>query len=56
VIVSALPKGREFFDLATPTGAMVASWAIGAAVTLVLLVIALRAVRVLDARAAEQDD
>jgi cation-transporting P-type ATPase E len=55
VIVSALPIGREFFDLATPTGAMVASWAIGAAVTLVLLVIALRTVRVLDAR-AEQDD
>ena len=37
----------------TPTGAMVASWAIGAVVTIVLLAIALRAVRVLDARAAQ---
>jgi cation-transporting P-type ATPase E len=51
VIVAALPIGREFFDLATPTGEMVASWAIGAAVTIVLLVIALRTVRVLDERA-----
>ena len=54
VIVSALPIGREFFDLATPTSEMVASWAIGAAVTIVLLVIALRAVRLLDARAEQQ--
>ena len=52
VIVAALPIGRDFFDLAKPTGAMVASWAIGAAVTIVLLAIALRVVRVLDARAA----
>ena len=53
VIVAALPIGRDFFDLATPTGPMVASWAIGAVVTIVLLAIALRAVRVLDARAAQ---
>ncbi len=55
VIVAAIPIGRDFFDLAPPTGAMVASWAIGAVVTIVLLVVALRAVRVLDARAARAD-
>ena len=52
VIVVSLPFARDFFDLATPTGPMVAAWAIGSAVTIALLAIALRAVRVLDARAA----
>ena len=52
VIVVSLPFARDFFDLATPTGPMAAAWAIGSAVTIALLAIALRAVRVLDARAA----
>jgi magnesium-transporting ATPase (P-type) len=51
VIICAIPAGRRFFDLATPTGSMVAAWAIGSAVVLVLLVAALRIVRVLDRRA-----
>ncbi|MDO8209307.1 HAD-IC family P-type ATPase [Conexibacter sp. CPCC 206217] len=51
VLVNAIPAGRDFFDLADPTGGMVAAFAIGTAVTLVLLAIALRFVKVLDARA-----
>jgi magnesium-transporting ATPase (P-type) len=51
VLVCALPIGREFFDLAKPTGPMVAAWAIGTAVMLVLLSVALRVVRRLDRRA-----
>nr|WP_246345052.1 HAD-IC family P-type ATPase [Conexibacter arvalis] len=52
VLVAAVPAGRDFFDLATPTGGMTAAWAIGTAVTLVLLALALRVVRVLERRAA----
>lgn len=51
VLVAAIPAGRDFFDLADPTGGMAAAWAIGSAISLVLLVIALRVVRLLDARA-----
>lgn len=51
VLVFALPVGRDFFDLADPTGKMAAAWAIGAAVALVLLAVALRLVRALEARA-----
>jgi magnesium-transporting ATPase (P-type) len=50
--ISALSVGRDFFDLASPTGGMVAAWAIGAAVEIVLLVIALKTVAVLDRRDA----
>jgi cation-transporting P-type ATPase E len=45
-LVCAIPAGREFFDLATPTGGIVATWAIG----LALLAIALRAVSALERR------
>ncbi|ADB50150.1 HAD-IC family P-type ATPase [Conexibacter woesei] len=51
VLVAAIPAGRDFFDLADPTGGMAGAWAIGSAISLVLLAVALRVVRVLDARA-----
>jgi magnesium-transporting ATPase (P-type) len=50
-LVCAIPAGREFFDLATPTGEIVAAWAIGTAVCLALLAVALRAVSALERRA-----
>ena len=50
-LVCATPAGREFFDLATPTGGIVAAWAIGTAICLALLAIALRAVSALERRA-----
>ncbi len=37
VLVAALPFGREFFELAPPTGGMVAAWALGAATAIVLV-------------------
>ena len=52
VLVCALPAGRRFFELATPTGQMVAAWGIGSALVLALLAVALRVVRALDRRAA----
>ncbi len=52
VLVCALPAGRDFFELATPNGEMVAAWAIGAAVAVVLLGFALRVVRRLEGRGA----
>jgi cation-transporting P-type ATPase E len=52
VLVCAIPAARDFFDLATPTAGMAAAWAIGTAITLLLLAVALRAVRALDRRAA----
>jgi magnesium-transporting ATPase (P-type) len=54
VLVCALPATRRFFELATPTGAMVAAWAIGSAIMLVLLAIAMRVVRELDRHAARR--
>ncbi|MFN8217558.1 MAG: HAD-IC family P-type ATPase [Solirubrobacterales bacterium] len=54
VLVAALPAGRDFFELARPTGGMVAAWAIGAAVAIVLLVAALRLVAALEQRAAAE--
>jgi len=51
-LVAAVPLGRDFFDLATPTGAMVAAWAIGSAIALALLAGALRIVAALERRAA----
>jgi magnesium-transporting ATPase (P-type) len=50
-LVCAIPAGREFFDLATPTGGIVAAWAIGTAIGLALLAVALRAVSALERRA-----
>ena len=52
VLVCSLPVGRRFFALAPATGSMVAAWAIGSALMLVLLSVALRIVRMLDRRAA----
>ena len=37
VLVAALPFSREFFELAPPTGGMVAAWALGAATAIVLV-------------------
>jgi len=45
VLVCAIPAGRDFFDLATPTGGMAAAWACGSAIGVALLVVALRLVR-----------
>jgi magnesium-transporting ATPase (P-type) len=52
VLVCALPAARRFFALAPATGSMVAASAIGTALMLILLAIALRVVRKLDRRAA----
>lgn len=52
VLMAAVPAGRDFFDLAEPTGGMVAAWAIGSAAALALLAAALRVVAVLERRAA----
>jgi cation-transporting ATPase E len=49
-LVCAIPAGREFFDLATPTGEIVAAWAIGTTIGLALLAVALRAVSALERR------
>ncbi|HEY2054557.1 MAG TPA: HAD-IC family P-type ATPase [Solirubrobacterales bacterium] len=47
----AIPVAREFFEIATPTGAMVGAWLIGSGVAIALLAVALRVVAVLDRRA-----
>ena len=49
-LVCAIPAGREFFDLATPTGEIVAAWAIGTTIGLALLALAQRAVSALERR------
>jgi cation-transporting P-type ATPase E len=54
VLVSALPVGRRFFDLAPPTAEMVAAWAIGSAIMLAMLAVALRIVRALEHRATRR--
>jgi hypothetical protein len=51
VLVCAIPAGREFFELATPTSEIVAAWAIGTAIGLTLLAVALRAVSAIERRA-----
>jgi magnesium-transporting ATPase (P-type) len=51
VLIAALPFGRDFFDLETPTGAMAAAWAIGMGVLFACLWAALRVVTLLDRRA-----
>jgi len=51
VLVAAIPAGRDFFELATPTGDMLAAWAIGAATAIVLLLASLRLVALLERRA-----
>jgi magnesium-transporting ATPase (P-type) len=48
VLICAIPAGREFFELATPTGGIVTAWAIGTAIALVLLAVALRVVSAIE--------
>ncbi len=49
VLVYAVPVGRNFFDLASPTAAMAACWAAGSVVAVALLIAALLGLRALDA-------
>jgi hypothetical protein len=44
VIVCALPFGRDFFDLSTPTGSMALAWSVGAVVVVALLTVALKVI------------
>ena len=44
VLVAAIPAGRDFFELTSPTGGMAAARAIGAATSVALLMLALRLV------------
>jgi cation-transporting ATPase E len=53
VVFCAVPAGRDYFELESPTGSMLAAWGIGAAVAVLLLAAALRLARRLDRRAAE---
>jgi cation-transporting ATPase E len=55
VLVYAVPAGRSFFDLASPTGGMAVTWAAGSAVVVVLLIAALRVAGALDTRARSRD-
>ncbi len=48
----AIPAARHFFEIAPPTGGMIAAWLIGSAVAIVLLAAALRVVALLERRAA----
>jgi cation-transporting P-type ATPase E len=45
VLVYVIPAGHNFFDLANPTSGMIATWAAGSAVVVVLLTAGLRVVR-----------
>ena len=56
VLVYAIPVGRAYFDLAHPTSAMVASWAVGSVIAIVLLIIALRVVRAFNADPSAETD
>jgi hypothetical protein len=55
VLVYVIPTGRHFFDLAGPTTAMVASWAAGSVIAIVLLIATLRVLRALDAKPEHHD-
>jgi magnesium-transporting ATPase (P-type) len=55
VLVYAVPAGRNFFDLASPTGGMAATWAAGSAVVVILLIAARRVAGALDARSARAE-
>jgi magnesium-transporting ATPase (P-type) len=55
VLVYAIPTGRHFFELASPTAGMTVSWAAGGAIAIVLLIAALRVLDVLDARHGRSD-
>ena len=49
VLVYAIPAGRDFFDLASPTATMTACWAAGSVIAIVLLIVGLRVLRAFDA-------
>jgi len=49
--VSALPAGRDYFELEPATGGMVVAWAVGGAVSLALLAVSLRVTARLTERA-----
>ncbi|MGE0067701.1 MAG: HAD-IC family P-type ATPase [Solirubrobacterales bacterium] len=51
LLVAAIPAGRDFFELASPSGGMVAAWAVGSALAIVLLAVALRIATALELRA-----
>ncbi|MDX6626250.1 MAG: cation-transporting P-type ATPase [Solirubrobacterales bacterium] len=53
VLFCAIPAARDYFELETPTGEMAAAWAIGAAVAVALLAVALRVAHLLERRAGE---
>ena len=55
VLAALVPVSRDFFELARPTGGMVAAWALGAATAIALLAVALRLVAVLERRASTRD-
>ncbi|HSS31677.1 MAG TPA: HAD-IC family P-type ATPase [Solirubrobacterales bacterium] len=55
VLFCIVPAGRDYFELEPATGGMVAAWAIGAATSVVLLLVALRVVAWLDRRAEVAD-
>jgi cation-transporting P-type ATPase E len=52
VLFCIVPAGRDYFELEPATGGMVAAWAIGAATSVILLLVALRVVAWLERRAA----
>jgi cation-transporting P-type ATPase E len=51
MLVYAIPAGRDFFDLASPTATMTACWAAGSVIAIVLLIAALRVLRYRDGNA-----
>jgi cation-transporting ATPase E len=55
ILVYLIPAGRDFFDLASPTAAMTASWAAGSAIAIALLIAALRVLRALDVSLAARE-
>jgi cation-transporting P-type ATPase E len=55
ILVYLIPAGRNFFDLASPTAAMTASWAAGSVIAIALLIVALRVLRALDAEPERHD-
>jgi cation-transporting ATPase E len=55
ILVYLIPAGRDFFDLASPTAAMTASWAAGSVIAIALLIVALRVLRALDAEPERHD-
>ena len=55
IVVYAVPAGRHFFELESPTAGMTLSWAAGGAIAIVLLIAALRVLAALDAEPERHD-